>query len=673
MVTGPLVTRVVVMLVVAAALVRWMPGEGRRDVLGRGDPLATLAFDRQLVAMGPDTLEARAHAKAIADNAPRPKPVRHLWTRMFEDVELVRDTADADTLIQIRTWPRNGVWRLKYWLYPVPVIGRPTELIAGGFEPLEPGATAMGRDGLSPSVRDTLKARRDRAVAEAGPEASTAAFTPRWDQTGGATSGLGALLSALLVCLVTGALVDRVLDRRGGLIERASRALMLGLGTVGTVSLLVDGLGFGVSLGSLGAGLACVALLCLALARRGPRLDDIGVAPRGVPASVGDPASDRTPMTPGLRFALIALGVLAVVGIALPVVSGWIRPTLQFDALVRWMFKTKVLATEGTLLGAVSHAEEFGMTHQRYPPLVSHVAHLTTLLGGRFDDRVASAIYPWFAVAMVGVCWGAVRRRAGALAGAVAAVWIAHLPLIAFTILPPPGAGAASAMADIPLALFVAGSLLALMDAVDGRPRAAWTAGLLLAFAALTKNEGLPLLAGAGLGLVVACGVRRGGRTALVAVGLPVVLFFVAWGRIAADLPAYDEDYAGQLGWQTALDGLARLPMIVERWGAELVLFRSWNLTWIALALLAVLGVRGGKRPALRAALVLIVIQGASYVFAYMITAWERPLVSGTVRGAEALPWLMELTLGRLLLQLAPAVIVLALIAAPWSAARRDA
>jgi hypothetical protein len=70
------------------------------------------------------------------------------------------------------------------------------------------------------------------------------------------------------------------------------------------------------------------------------------------------------------------------------------------------MFKAKVLALEHSLRGPISVAPEFAFTHQRYPPLVSHVANLPALCTGRFDDQVAQSVFPWYAVALVLVLHG---------------------------------------------------------------------------------------------------------------------------------------------------------------------------------------------------------------------------------------------------------------------------
>lgn len=467
------------------------------------------------------------------------------------------------------------------------------------------------------------------------------------------------LVLSLLVALLTGLLVDRALLGRPGRgpLEHLGRGLMLGLGTVGSLSILVDGLGLGVSRASLGGALVVLLLACLPLLRR--------------PASP-DPTPAELPAGEGagpLHWALVlVLLLVAAFGLGVAVRSGWLRPTFQFDAVTRWMFKTRALFVDGTLLGTISTDPDYGLTHQRYPPLVSHVALLPALMSGAFNDRIASAIYPWYAVALSLVCYGALARRVGRLTGALAAAWIGHLPLISFVIAPPPGAGAASAMADIPLSLFVTGAVLAAADAVEGRrDRAHLEAGLLLGFATLTKNEALPLVAALALGLALAS--QRGRwRAALGVAGLGGLLYALLWGRIAAGLPVTDEHYPAQLNLEAFLAGLERLRLILPALGQELVDLRSWNLTWPALAVLLAVGGGLWRRRALRLIWIVLLVQLASYVFAYMITAWTSPAavaVAEKTGEPDVLATLLRLTLGRLLLQIAPAAICLGLLASP--------
>jgi hypothetical protein len=478
----------------------------------------------------------------------------------------------------------------------------------------------------------------------------------------------------LAVCLVMGLLLDRALLGRPscGWIERFGRGLMLGLGLVGSLSMLLDSVGIEISSQNLGALVSGTALaLCFAI--------------RSSPAREPIPEVARLSKLSSGQLALTVLLILiAAFGVAVAVRSGWIRQSFQFDAVTRWIFKAKVLHVDGTLLGPISTDPDFGFTHQRYPPLVCHIANLPALVLGRFNDRLATAMFPWFAVALVAVVYGAVRRRVGALTAALAAAWVGHLPLISYVMAPPPGAGAFAGMADIPMALFVTGTVLAAADAVEGkRDRAHLEAGLLLGFATLTKNEALPLVVVLALGLLISA-PRARLRRALGVAGLAVLMYGLLWGRIAAGLPASDENYLAQLDLDAFLAGLERL-QLVPIWLAtqELIDFRAWNMTWFAIPVLLAAGRGLIRQPALRLLMVVIVLQFASYAFAYMITAWSSPAALEIARRPNPIPgltdpttdqqvvwFLMRLTMGRLLLHVAPLAICLALLASPLTPRR---
>ncbi len=471
------------------------------------------------------------------------------------------------------------------------------------------------------------------------------------------------LVAALLLCLCFGALVDRALFSvpGAGWIERLGRALLFGFGGCGSVALLLDAAGVPVRSASLLAALGLLAALLARPALAAWRAErGASVRRMATAASAACPALTRTQAA-----AHAGLLLFAALSLAQAVVSGFVRPAFQVDALTRWLFKAKVLAFDGTLTGALSRSPGFAFTHQRYPPLLPQVCNLPALLSGHWDERLAEGLCAWFAVALVAVTYGALRRRAGPLPAALGAAWIASLPLIQYLPFPPPGSGAFSAMADIPLALFVTAAGLALVDALEGvRDRAHLEAGLCLGFAALTKNEGLPLLAGAGLALLL--GATRGRvRRAVGVVGVAALLYLLAWGLISQSFPALDEHYPGQLKPANVAAGLSRLPTIALTLGAELVSFQRWNLTWLAVVALLCIGRIGRAR---RALLVLLGVQLASYVLAFMITAWTSPAAEAAVAGGladDTVSYLMSLTMGRLLLHMAPLAIALALLCAP--------
>ncbi len=472
------------------------------------------------------------------------------------------------------------------------------------------------------------------------------------------TDTLAAILGAVALCAALGALVDRALFAAGprGVAERAGRALLLGFLVTGCVSLALDTLGAGVSRATLGLGLLAIAAPCgLVLRRR---------RASRVPAPCPPP---REPLAGGALWAQRGLLAFAALSLLLPLTAGLVLPPFQFDSLTRWLLKSKALAFEGTLDGPLSSDSAFAWTHQRYPALLPHVANVPAVLSGRWDERAAEGVYPWFAVALVLVAYGALARRADPLRAALGAAWVASLPLVSFLPRPPPGSGAFSAMADVPLAAFAAAAGLALVDALDEvRDRAHIEAALLLAGAALTKNEGLPLLAGAALALLLGARRARWRRAAGVA-GLAAGLYLLLWWSLAQRFPALDENYAGRLHGEALAQGWGRLRFLLPAFATEVVSFQRWGLTWLAAAALLVLG--RPRRP-VRALLALVGLQFASYLLAFVVSAWTSPSAEILAPSGGAVEYLLNLTLGRLFLHLAPLVVVLSLLASPTLHAR---
>ncbi len=475
------------------------------------------------------------------------------------------------------------------------------------------------------------------------------------------------LLSAIGACLALGHCVDRfVFGLPGaGFVERFGRALILGLGLTGLLSLALDQAHILVGPASLGLAMAGTALLAVIGGRWRPVLAPQSIAPT------------RTPVQ---KMATVLMCVLAAVSLALVVRSAFVRPTFQFDALTRWMFKTRVLVTEGTLRGDISVDPGLWFTHQRYPPLAPHVSALPSWAMRAFDerhefntedDRLDSAVYAWFAVALVCVLFGGVARRAGMLAGSFGAAWTASLPLIAYLAWPPPGSGAFSALADVPLAAFSLAAAFAVLEALEQRrPRAWLEACLLLGCVALTKNEGLPMVIACGLGIAVAGGRSRW-RPALLTVGGAAVIYAALWGVFSMSFEGLDENYWERLNASAVSSGFTRIPMIVQAFFAGMLDFRQWNVTWLAAIMLVAFGWNRRRRMAARLMITIVCAQLLAYGFAYLVTKWTSARAEFVIREEgldDPLTVLFGLTLGRLLLHVAPIAIALAAMTAPFEA-----
>ena len=115
-----------------------------------------------------------------------------------------------------------------------------------------------------------------------------------------------------------------------------------------------------------------------------------------------------------------------------------------------------------------------------------------------------------------------------------------------------------------------------------------------------------------------------------------------------------------------------RLPATFDRLRTEPTM-ALWPVA-LARVLLGLLWLAAGRRAlgrGGRALLLLILVQLASYVAAYMVTAWESPNARALVGpDGDPLAFLLNLTLGRLLLHVAPLAICAGLILSPLRASR---
>jgi hypothetical protein len=150
------------------------------------------------------------------------------------------------------------------------------------------------------------------------------------------------------------------------------------------------------------------------------------------------------------------------------------------------------------------------VTHPQYPLLLP-VAQVAVLegFGADADAPRARALYAAFLPALLLVVYDGARRAGGRLGAAVAVLAFAVAPYLLLGT-----GGAATTYSDLALAAFY-GAALALLLGPRPRPGDGLAAGVLLAAAALTKNEGAVLAV-----LALALGWRGGSPAGRAARGL---------------------------------------------------------------------------------------------------------------------------------------------------------
>ncbi len=377
--------------------------------------------------------------------------------------------------------------------------------------------------------------------------------------------------------------------------------LVLGTGCLGYGSFLLALLGLAPSRLSL-AVLWIPILVGTARHRRrlGESISPAGSGPRGSVAAVP------------LLFLLLCL-----VGVAIDGLSSRIY---EWDTFAIWDFKAKILAAEGLVPRPDSFSDlTLSYSHLDYPLMVplleagiyGAVGHTAT----PFGRLPLVVLYLGLALLFYGFARSSLRPWA---AGMVTAVVMGAPVMLRW---------AASGTADVPLTVFYTGAVLLLLDGVESaRWRSACLCGVLSAFAAFSKDEGLVLALLTGV-LWFVSGLREGlDRRRWLAVGGFAGAFgalYLPWLWWAREIPRTHTDFVSQLRISEIVSNLERLPVILEAIGAQLADVWQFGLLWLLLLVSAGLGRRAFESRVTRTGWILLLGHLAAYVLVFLITPWN--------------------------------------------------
>jgi hypothetical protein len=331
------------------------------------------------------------------------------------------------------------------------------------------------------------------------------------------------------------------------------------------------------------------------------------------------------PVACAVVAALICLGVFA---------EAVTDPPRDWDGRMTWCAQARYIRAAGTVDAPVLLGKQWYVSHPQYPLLlpVAQVAVLEAF-GADLDSHLPRAIYAAFLPALLLVAHAAARRGAGPIAAALAPLAAAAAPFVVHG-----EGGAESAYSDLPLACFY-GAALALLLGARPRIENGLAAGLLLAAAALTKNEGVPLAC-----LALALGWRAGreGVRRFGAAAMPLVMALALFASWRAGIPnRQDVRYvtlvqAGGFWPHLAAHAAAFVPVVLDRMNR----FRDWAGFWWMMPVVLLAGRRALGRPRARrwmaAAAGPLAIGLAAYSVnpepAYLAgVTWERFLLQASV------------------------------------------
>ncbi|HVF59115.1 MAG TPA: hypothetical protein VNJ70_04810 [Thermoanaerobaculia bacterium] len=365
------------------------------------------------------------------------------------------------------------------------------------------------------------------------------------------------------------------------------------------------------------------------------------------------PSQPKLPTQPLSFLPLAAAALVACVSVAV-FAEALTSPLDDWDGRMTWAAQAAYVRHEGTVSPTALVREKWFVTHPRYPLLLPVAqAAAQEVAGAGPDEQPFRALYAAFYPVLLLLVWDGARRRAGRAAAALGVLAVAPVPLLSFV-----GEGrAAGAYSDMPLACFYGAGLLLLLRP-RLRPLDGLAAGLLLAGAALAKNEGA-LLATATLLLAALYRARPWRRirrlaprrrfaralAPVAAAALPVLAAILLLASWRAGIPnRHDEGYFALLD-PARLPGqlVTRLPVLVPIALEKTFLSPSWGTFWWMAAVVLAAGWAGVRR---RCGAVLAAATAAPLAvgwLAYSVhwdpsyvasVTWERLLLQGLVPAA---------------------------------------
>jgi hypothetical protein len=370
------------------------------------------------------------------------------------------------------------------------------------------------------------------------------------------------------------------------------------------------------------------------------------------------PEASRPPKLGGWDWAglaLVAMASAVAVAEALAPHPAW----SNWDAWAIWDFKVKAAVEAMGLPFAFLRNPDYGFTHPEYPFGWPAVQTFLAQCAGGFDTRLLRLLSPVFALCVPPLL-AALLLEAGVTQGR----W---LIAGAVALLPAALTQSGNGYVDWPVAATTTAALLLLLRACRGAGPA-WGAALFAGLAGNLKNEAAIFGLGVLAALLVATMGHRVRRRDL---GLAVVVWIALvapWRAIAFQLDLAPRDFAfapipaleaapgrvflfvQALALETLGPGLGGAsfaggtPVPWSEWWSHLL--NSWLVLWFVVAVVLILGWRRLVRPGARELALVLGVQVAAAVLAYVLT----------IRDPR---WLLASSLDRLLLQWVPAVVAL--------------
>jgi hypothetical protein len=341
------------------------------------------------------------------------------------------------------------------------------------------------------------------------------------------------------------------------------------------------------------------------------------------------PPSPLSKITLALGTFLLTLSLLAALQ------RGWLLG-LDWDGYAIWQLKAKAFFYDGDMR-LLRDSAHFEYAHRDYPLLVPLASYWLYANAGAVWDGAAQCLNLLFYLNILALFYAVARRTTAPHIALLGTALVASLPLAVHH--------AVSGFADVPFAAYFLAVGVCLLLRAPAPLTAALSVGLLF-----TKNEGalacllfLPLLFAASPSPKRN---RLAGQLAALGVAFAPWLLFKRAAGIHGDMEA------NQLSHHAYGTILERVAPTCKAWLMHLAQVGPWYPCWGLLGLLGLAGYLNAKEAqdrVLRLFLLFPLLQACGYTLIYLITP-------------HALSWHLATSMDRLLLHLAPTLLLGALL-----------
>jgi hypothetical protein len=345
-----------------------------------------------------------------------------------------------------------------------------------------------------------------------------------------------------------------------------------------------------------------------------------------------------------LELVLAVAGLVIALTYLLNLVT---QPVTGIDAVAVWLYKAKLYYAQNAVdLRPVAADVRRNLD---YPPLFSLMVSTLYVLMGRVDDIFGKSVNFLFFIVGTASFIALVRSVLTRLLTALFAFLFVAMPIFGLALLYSPFMG----WADYPFGIWMLVSLIFLFDGMRTDESVSLVfAVIAAAMGALTKNEGLSFLAI----VLVLVGYRLARKVAATRAVPPVDPRLLVSGLLALGpvilwqlyirVEGFDHAMLSHRQWGQLVPALPGRALQIFR-GARQLVFERLDYPWIAASFVLASVLLSVRRPAAAAwVYAAVVAQIAAYFIAYLLTPYD-------------LDWIISTTFGRLILQLAPSILLL--------------